>query len=236
MTKKNVAKVMLVTGTSSGIGKLLVQNYAKKNYQIIGCSRNDLNLKLKNYKHYSLNVNDERKVKELFTEIRKKHGRLDCLINNAGIASMNHSLLTSMETARKILNTNIGATFMFSREAAKLMSKNKCGRIVNFSTIAVPLELEGEAIYAASKAAVNTLTKVLAKEFSSFGITVNALGPTPVKTNLIKSISKDKIDNLIDKQAVKRYGQIGDIINVVDFFLKPKSDFITGQIIYLGGI
>ena len=193
-------------------------------------------MKLKNYRHHTLDINDEQGVKELFTDIRKKYGRLDCLINNAGIASMNHSLLTTMETTHKILNTNIAATFMFSREAAKIMSKNKWGRIVNFTTVAVPLGLEGEAIYASSKAAVNTLTKVLAKEFSSFGITVNAVGPTPVKTNLIKSISKNKLDDLINKQAIRRYGEIDDIINVLDFFLKPNSSFITGQIIYLGGV
>ena len=96
------------------------------------------------------------------------------------------------------------------------------GRIVNFSAVAVPMNLEGEAIYASSKAAIESLTKVLAKEFSSWNITVNAIGPTPLKTDLIKSIPKSKIDDLISNQTIKRYGLIDDIINVLNFFPKKK--------------
>ena len=125
---------------------------------------------------------------------------------------------------------------MFCREAAKLMQKNNFGRIINFSTVAVPLAIEGEAIYTSSKAAVNSLTKILSKEFSSFGITVNAIGPTPIKTDLIKSIPTEKLNNLIERQTIKRYGEFRDITNVIDFFISNKSDFITGQEIYLGGI
>ena len=110
------------------------------------------------------------------------------------------------------------------------MQKSKFGRIINFSTVAVPLNLEGEAIYASSKAAVVSLTKILSKEFSSFGITVNAIGPTPVKTDLIKSVPEPKIRNLINMQSLKRFGEYKDISNVVDFFIAEESDFITGQI------
>ena len=89
-----------------------------------------------------------------------------------------------------------------------MMQKNKFGRIINFSTVAVPLNLEGEVIYAASKAAVTSLTKILAKEFASFGITVNAIGPTPIKTDLIKSVPDEKIKKLINAQAIKRFGSL----------------------------
>jgi 3-oxoacyl-[acyl-carrier protein] reductase len=115
------------------------------------------------------------------------------------------------------------------------MKNKKFGRIINFSTVAVRLKLEGEAIYAASKAAVNTLTEVLAVEFADFGITVNAIGPTPVKTDLIKNIPQDKMSKLINRLPLKRLGEFDDILNVVDFLIKPESNFITGQIIYLGG-
>ena len=110
------------------------------------------------------------------------------------------------------------------------------GRIVNFATVATPLKLEGEAIYAASKAAVVSLTEVLARELGPFGITVNAVGPTPVKTDLIRSVPAEKMEALLDRQAVRRYGEFRDITNVTDFFLRPESDFITGQVIYLGGV
>jgi 3-oxoacyl-[acyl-carrier protein] reductase len=127
-------------------------------------------------------------------------------------------------------------TFLFCREAARLMQKNKYGRIINFSTVATPLKLEGEAIYAASKAAIVSLTEVMAREFAEFGITVNAVGPTPIKTDLIRSVPQDKMDRLIARQAIQRYGTFEDVANVIDFFLRPESDFITGQNIYLGGV
>jgi 3-oxoacyl-[acyl-carrier protein] reductase len=233
MDKENI---MLITGTSKGIGSHLVKHFIKRNYYVIGCSRNQINFNLKNYKHYVLDINDEIKVKKMFKNIRNTYGRLDVLINNAGIASMNHSLLTEMETVYKVLNTNVAGTFLFIREAAKLMQIKRYGRIVNFGTIATPLNLEGEAIYASSKAAVISLTKILSKELANFGITINAIGPTPIKTDLIKSVPKQKLINLINNQSIKRYGSFEDVINVIDFFISSKSDFINGQVIYLGGI
>ena len=172
----------------------------------------------------------------MFSKIRRSHGNLDILINNAGIASMNHSLLTKIDTVQKIFNTNVVGTFLFCREAAKLMHKNKYGRIVNFTTVAVPLNLEGESIYASSKAAINSITKILSKELAHYGITVNSIGPTPIKTDLIKSVPKNKINDLINNQAIKRFGTLKDISNVIDFFIDDESDFITGQTLYLGGI
>ena len=231
-----MSKTIFITGTSKGIGRYLAEYFVNKGNYVIGCSRGDFDLKKSNYKHYSLSVNDELKVKKMFNEIRNNHGSIDVLINNAGVASMNHSLLTKLETVEKILDTNLIGTFLFCREGAKIMQKNKFGRIINFSTVAVPLNLEGEAIYAASKAAVASLTKILAKEFASFGITVNAIGPTPIKTDLIKSVPDEKIKKLINAQAIKRFGSFKDTVNVIDFFINEKSDFITGQIIYLGGI
>jgi 3-oxoacyl-[acyl-carrier protein] reductase len=100
----------------------------------------------------------------------------------------------------------------------------------------VALDLEGEALYASSKAAVETLTRVAARELGDFGITVNAVGPTPVKTDLIRHVPPDKIKALLSRQAIKRFGEMEDVARVVDFFLDEQNDFITGQIIYLGGI
>ena len=149
---------------------------------------------------------------------------------------MNHVLLTPLETAQKILNTNIAGTFLFCREAAKLMKKNKLGRIINFATVASPLRLQGEAVYASSKAAVISFSQILAKELGSYGVTVNVLAPTPIKTDLIRGVSEEKLNDVINNQAVKRYGEFRDISNVLDFFIQEESDFITGQVIYLGGI
>jgi 3-oxoacyl-[acyl-carrier protein] reductase len=229
-------KNIVITGTSKGIGRFLAEYYLEKNYNVFGCSRGKSVLNKKNYNHFSLDISNENEVKDMFSHIRKSHGELDILINNAGIASMNHSLLTKVETVRKIFDTNFIGTFLFCREAAKLMYKNKYGRIINFTTVAVPLNLEGESIYASSKAAVNSITKILSKELADYGITVNSLGPTPIKTDLIKSVPEEKINKLIERQAIKRFGSFKDVSNVIDFFIDEKSDFITGQTIYLGGV
>jgi 3-oxoacyl-[acyl-carrier protein] reductase len=116
------------------------------------------------------------------------------------------------------------------------MQTKRYGRIVNFASVAVPLKLEGEAAYAASKAAVVSLTQVLAREFAEWGITVNAIGPSPVKTDLIRGVPEDKLDGLIKRQAIKRYGEMRDVVQVIDFFISPNSDFVTGQVVFLGGI
>lgn len=172
----------------------------------------------------------------MFAEISSTYGRLDVLINNAGIASMNHVLLTPVTKAREIIETNFIGTFLMCREAARLMRKNGFGRIVNFATVAAPLKLEGEAVYAASKAAVINFTQIIAGELADFGITANVVAPTPIRTDLIKSVPQERIDALIERQAVKRLGEFRDVSNVIDFFIQPESDFITGQVLFLGGV
>lgn len=229
-------QVMLITGTRKGIGKYLAEYYTQKGFNVIGCSRGETDYEMPNYQHVCLDIIDEKAVKRLFSRIRKMPGRLEILINNAGIASMNHFLLTPVDTARNIMDTNFIGTFLFCREAAKLMKKHHYGRIVNFATVATLLKLEGEAVYAASKAAVVSLTEILSRELAEFGITVNAIGPTPVKTDLIHSVSQEKIDRLLARQAIPRFGEFRDISNVIDFFIQPESDFVTGQAIYLGGV
>ena len=112
--------VTLITGTRKGIGRGLAEHYVRAGHEVIGCSRADVDWTLEGYAHHRVDVTDERAVKALFTDVRRKYGRLDHLINNAGIASMNHSLLTPVATVHDILNTNVVGTFLFSREAAKL--------------------------------------------------------------------------------------------------------------------
>ena len=116
------------------------------------------------------------------------------------------------------------------------MIKKKQGRIINYSTVAVALNLQGELVYSSSKAAIEQLTRVLAGEIGESGITVNAVGPTPVDTDLIKNVPENKIEELKSRQCIKRLGTCEDVKNVIDFYLKPESNFITGQTIYLGGV
>jgi 3-oxoacyl-[acyl-carrier protein] reductase len=228
--------VTLITGTRKGIGRHLAEHYLKQGHTVIGCSRSPTEWTHQHYHHFTADVANEPDVTSMLSFIRKKFGQLDNLLNNAGIASMNHVMLTPLATVQAILNTNVVGTFLLCRDAAKLMAQHQYGRIVNFTTVATPLKLEGEAIYAASKAAVHTLTEIMAREFAPFNITVNAVGPTPIDTDLIRSVPQDKIDNLLSRQAINRKGTPADVAHVTDFFLQASSGFITGQNIFLGGI
>jgi 3-oxoacyl-[acyl-carrier protein] reductase len=229
-------KVILITGTRKGIGRALAEHYISQGYAVEGCSRSDPGWEHALYRHHKLDVANEAQVKAMLVDIEKRNKRLDVLINNAGIASMNHILLTPLETVERIINTNFMGTFLLCREAAKLMRKNRFGRIVNIGTVAVPLRLEGEAIYAASKGAVMTLTQILAKELAIFGITCNMVQPTPIETDLIRNVPQEKIDLIISQLAIKRLGRFEDVANVIDFFIRPESEYVTGQVVNLGGV
>jgi 3-oxoacyl-[acyl-carrier protein] reductase len=231
----SLPKSVIITGTRKGIGRFLAEDFLAKGWSVAGCSRSDSDLSHSNYVHYKIDVSDESAVAGMVREVSRKSG-IGVLINNAGLASMNHLLLTSGATGRKIFDCNFFGSFFFIRECAKIMQKSKQGRIVNFTTVAVALDLEGEAIYASSKAAVESLTRIASRELAAFGITVNAIGPTPVQTDLIRFVPADKISNLLERQAIKRFGTMEDIANVVDFFVNERSNFVSGQIVYLGGV
>ncbi len=227
--------VMLITGARKGIGRFLAEHYAGRGYRVVGCSRQAPDWSCPNCEHVAADVSREEDVKGLLSHIAGRYGRLDVILNNAGIASMNHFLLTPGSTAQKIMETNFTGTFFVCREGARLMMKHRRGRIVNFSTVAVPMTLEGEAVYAASKSAVETFTKVIARELAPCGITCNAVGPAPVETDLIRSVPPEKIRQLVDRLAIKRLGTFQDVANVIDFFIREESAYVTGQILYLGG-
>jgi 3-oxoacyl-[acyl-carrier protein] reductase len=173
--------------------------------------------------------------------VRRRRGervvrRSAALINNAGIASMNLMALTPIDVARRIIETNFLGTFLFTQSGVRLLRAAKHPRIVNISTVAVPLALEGEAVYAASKSAVETFTRVTARELGQWGITCNAVGPSPVRTDLTRNVPEQAMAKLIARQAVPRWAEPADVVNVVDFFLRPDSGLVTGQVVYLGGV
>lgn len=229
-------EVVLITGTRKGIGRFLAEHFVKQGALVEGCSREQPDWKLEHYTHHLTDVAEEAQVKAMISSIQKRHGRLDIVINNAGVAAMNHTLLTPAATVDRIMAINFRGAFLVCRESAKLMKKRKYGRIVNFSTIAVPMHLEGEAIYAASKSALTLLTQILARELAEFGITCNVIGPTPIETDLIRSVPKEKINQLLSRLAIKRLGRFEDVANAIDFFVRPASNYVTGQVIYLGGL
>ncbi|QCD51836.1 SDR family NAD(P)-dependent oxidoreductase [Campylobacter sp. RM16192] len=228
-------KNILITGTSRGIGKALSIGFLETN-KVFGCSRSDSDIEHKNYKHFCIDVCDENKVIDMVRGIKRESGKIDVLINNAGAASMNHLLTTNLNSVNELFNVNFMSAFLFTREVGKIMSRQKYGKIVNFSSVAAALNLEGEAIYAAAKAAIENFTRTSAKELGKFNINVNAIGISPTMTNLIKAVPKNKIDELLEKQTIKNFCEFDDIKNTIDFLIDDKSKMVTGQIIYLGGV
>lgn len=228
---------LIVTGARKGLGRYCTEAFLKEGYSVIGCSRGDSDLVHNNYTHYECDVGNEKSVIKLVREVGKQGIKIEALINNAGTASMNHILSTTTQRSIDLLTTNFVGTLNFTREVSKHMMLRKIkGKIINFSSVAAPLGLEGEAVYASSKSAVEKLTQITAKELAHLGVTVNCVGPTPIATDLIGGIPKNKIDELINQQAIKRLGKPEDVLNVIMFFLSDKSNFITGQTVYLGGV
>ena len=227
---------VLVTGATRGLGKALVEHWLAAGDEVIGCGRGAAPITHERYSHYVCDVTDTVAVGALFSDLKRRAPQLDVLVNNAGIASMNPIALTPVEAARRMLDTNFLAAFNFTREALRLLRRASSPRVVNLTTVAVPLRLEGEAVYAASKSALETFTRIAAREMAPLGITCNGVGPCPVETDLTASVPRAKIQALIERQAIRRWGSPQDVINVIDFFVRPESAMVTGQIIYLGGI
>src|SRR5215216_446069 len=216
--------VALVTGSRKGIGRYISESLIRQGFIVVGCSRQRTDWDCEDYVHVLADVSDETQVKSLMREIKEQFGRLDVAVNNAGIASMNHAALTPVSAVERVMSVNFGGTFLVSRESLKLMKLRNFGRIVNISTIAVPMQLEGESIYAASKSAIETLTRVMAREFAPFGVTVNAVGPTPTETDLIRNVPAASIQAILSRLAIKRAGTPRDIFNVIEFLIRPESD------------
>ena len=236
MTTRDEAPVMLVTGARKGIGRALSEHLVGRGCTVVGCSRKAPDWHIEGFTHLEADVTDERQVKSVLRHIGQKHGRLYGLVNNAGAASMNHALLTPLGTLNNLLATNVLGTFLVSREAVKLMRKAGVGRIVNISSVAVPLRLEGQSAYVASKAAMESLSQVMAREVADYNITVNVVGATPIDTDMIRGVPEDTMKRLVNSFPVKRMGTFEDVNNLVDFFLRPESSAITGQVVLLGGV
>ena len=226
---------IIITGTSRGIGKSLALHLLEKNFIVIGISRTIPRIEHENYHHIKADLTNDEDFAEVELNLLT-FKNIYALINNAGTANLNHFLFTTSKKTDQVLRLNFVAVLKMCQIVVKKMMPLKRGRIINFTSVAVPLGLEGEAIYAASKSAIETFSEVISKEISSYGITSNCIGPNPIQTALIKNVPNKKINELLGKQAIKKLGSFEDVFNLVDFYLKKESSFVTGQKIYLGGI
>lgn len=226
---------ILITGASQGIGLALARHYLDLGDLVIGCARRRAGIEHDRYSHFDADVADEAAIERVCRAIARKVGGLDAVINNAGVASMNAIALTPAASARTVMETNFIGTFNVSRAAIRLLRSAAAPAVVNVTSIAVPLRLAGEAVYAASKSAVETFTRIAARELAAFNITCNAVGPSPIRTALTSGVADKTMQALVERQPIARWAEPADVANVVDFFLNPNSRLITGQVVYLGG-
>lgn len=237
VTVQTSKPVVLITGASRGIGRFLVEDFVQKGFEVVGCSRGgEATFTAPNYTYVKADITVEQEVVGLFSHIRKHFGRLDVAINNAAVnPTISLTMMTSLSSAMTTLQTNVLGTFVVSREAAKLMMRHKFGRIINFSSMAAKHEVVGEAIYSASKSAVHSMTRVMAKEFYQYGITCNVVAPSAVQTDMMNAVQKEALQDVLKRNAIPSVGDFQDISNTIDWLIRKESHAITGQIIYLGG-
>jgi len=229
-------RIVVITGSRKGLGRLLADHFLEQGAHVIGISRGEATIAHSRYEHHSADVGDDRSVRETFRRIGRSHGRVDIVINNAAVVVVRHALMTTASQAEETVRTNLLGCLYVSREAAKLMRQRAWGRIINIGSIAAELDPVGEAVYAASKSASMTLAAVLAKEFASYGITVNTVAVTALETDMLGQLPEQAVTELLARLTIPRLAAPADIINVVDFFASPRSGYITAQTVFLGGI
>jgi NAD(P)-dependent dehydrogenase (short-subunit alcohol dehydrogenase family) len=233
-------KVAIVTGAAKGIGKAIAERMIAENYITILVDVDDENgNKLanqlgKNAHYFNCDIRNEKAVEELFQTVIKQFNRLDALVNNAGIIKDNVIWKMPTEDFDAVIDINLKGTWLMCKNAASIMKNQQNGRIVNIASRAW-LGNPGQSNYSASKAGVVGLTRVLALELGKHGVLVNAIAPGLIDTPLTQKLPLDVQEKLIQAQPTKAMGKPEDIANTVAFLCNEKTQFITGQTIYVDG-
>jgi 3-oxoacyl-[acyl-carrier protein] reductase len=242
--QQNNAKVALVTGASRGIGMAIAERLARDGFKlIINYSENaapaeELVRKLEAAGVQAIavkaDISDPRAVREMFDAAETTFGGVDVLVNNAGIMALASIAETDDASFDRHLAVNLKGTFNTLREAAKRLRGG--GRIVNFSSSVVGMLMPTYGVYVATKAAVEGLTSVLAKELRGRNITVNAVAPGPTATDLfLKGKPQEVVDRMAKMAPLERLGQPSDIADVVSFLAGPDAAWVNGQVLRVNG-
>lgn len=231
------SSVVIITGTSRGLGQNLAEYFLNRNYIVFGCSRSDSSIINERYYHTILDLSFEQEVRHWIKGIRMEFGRIDVLICNAALVKSALFLtVTPGNLMESFLKNNISSVFYVIREVSKQMIRQGNGRIIAISSITASTHQEGTAIYSATKSAVTEIMKILAKEVATRGITCNVIAPGMMKTDSSQDLAAGDEWELamLKKQTMERIISKEEVCHVADFLISPLSSAITGQVIYIG--
>ncbi len=235
----------IVTGAGRGIGHAIAVRLAREGARVASVSRTEANAqrtadeinarRANSAKAYDVDVSDHAAVQQIGARIIEDFGRVDILVNNAGVTRDGLSMRMSIDDWDTVLNTNLKGAFNFVQAVQRSMIKQRSGRIINISSVIGLIGNAGQANYAASKAGLIGLTKSLAREMASRGITVNAVAPGLIETDMTSVLPDEIRKNILNKIPLGSLGQPDDIASAVAFLASPEAKYITGQVLAVDG-
>ena len=232
------SKKILITGASRGIGKDIALNSKEKGYKVLGTSTTNegvSSLKENGIHGLQLDLNDKKSVESFNGLLTQEHPDIAVLVNNAGITRDNIVLRMSEEEWTDVLNVNLHGAFKVTKTVLKFMLKKRWGRILNITSTSASTGNRGQANYAAAKAGIEAFSKSVAKEVGSRGITVNAIAPGYIQTDMTKVISENVKEEILSQIPLSRFGKPEEISQLVDFLISDEASYITGQTIHING-
>lgn len=242
---ENENKVALVTGASRGIGRACALKLAECGYDVaVNYNSNEAKalevvsaIEEKGRRAIAVRADtaDLKAVQNMFREVHKTFGRLDVLVNNAGVVDDAYLLMINEDSLSRSLDINIKGYFHCAQQAALKMMSKKQGKIINISSVSSVLAVEGQGVYSATKGAVNSMTATLAKELAPRGITVNAVAPGFIETEMIDAIPEDKKEEYLKAVPMHKFGTAADVANVVASLCSESFAYMTGQVVVLDG-
>ena len=232
------SKKILITGASRGIGRDIALNSIEKGYKVLGTSTTNegvSSLKENGIHGLQLDLNDKKSVESFNGLLTQEHPDIAVLVNNAGITRDNIVLRMSEEEWMDVLNVNLNGAFKVTKTVLKFMLKKRWGRILNITSTSASTGNRGQANYAAAKAGIEAFSKSVAKEVGSRGITVNAIAPGYIQTDMTEVISENVKEEILSQIPLSRFGKPEEISQLVDFLISDEASYITGQTIHING-